>query len=258
MANGDLTITEEQVDGSLKKLTLVDAAKAFLKAADATAQAALLPVVPDSGGTFSGNVTFDGTANTAPNQTAAFGDYLMTRDLSDARYGFNRIMGVSEIAQLQASGTTVATLGGAPSVGSVLDGQLLLLPDSTSVTFRLPVGYRVAGSVRVISYWTDRVLSGSAGNVVVRAIPCTVKPTTNSGTQNLVNGTTVNTTFAAAYTGTPRFYVVDQTVDFASVSGIDSTDPLQIKAITFSRPGADASDTSTLGIYLTLVRIIQL
>lgn len=207
--------------------------------------------------TIAGNWTFNGIL-TAPNQTAGSGSNLMTRDLGDARWGFNRILGSAEIGQFQASGTTVTVLGGAPSVGSVLDAQLLLIPDSTSVTFRIPVGYRVSGNVRVISYWTDRGLSGSAGNVLVRAIPCTVKPTTNSSTQNLTNGTTVNATFSAAYTGTARFYVVDQTIDFGSVSGIDSTDPLQIKAITFSRPGADALDTSTLGIYLTLIRIIQL
>lgn len=40
-----------------------------------------------AGGTFSGNVTLNGTANTAPNQTAASGSSLMTRDLGDARYG---------------------------------------------------------------------------------------------------------------------------------------------------------------------------
>jgi hypothetical protein len=40
----------------------------------------------DGANTFSQNQTFSGTANTAPNQTAASGSSLMTRDLSDARY----------------------------------------------------------------------------------------------------------------------------------------------------------------------------
>lgn len=42
-------------------------------------------MAPLTGGTFSGNVTLNGTANTAPNQTAASGSSLMTRDLVDAR-----------------------------------------------------------------------------------------------------------------------------------------------------------------------------
>jgi hypothetical protein len=36
--------------------------------------------------TFTADQTFSGTANTAPNQTAASGSSLMTRDLGDARY----------------------------------------------------------------------------------------------------------------------------------------------------------------------------
>jgi hypothetical protein len=118
MANGDLTITEEQVDGSLKKLTLVDAAKAFLKAADATAQAALLPVVPDSGGTFSGNLTLNGTANTAPNQTAASGSSLMTRDLSDARYA-SALITASSTATISRNSTTTVTADSALVLPSV-------------------------------------------------------------------------------------------------------------------------------------------
>jgi hypothetical protein len=49
-------------------------------------------VVPDSGGTFSGNLTLNGTANTAPNQTAASGSSLMTRDLGDDRYSLSIIL----------------------------------------------------------------------------------------------------------------------------------------------------------------------
>lgn len=46
-------------------------------------------MAPLSGGTFSGNVTLNGTANTAPNQTAASGSSFMTRDLVDSRSGFH-------------------------------------------------------------------------------------------------------------------------------------------------------------------------
>ena len=41
--------------------------------------------LPLSGGTVTGNLTLNGTANTAPNQTAASGSSVMTRDLVDAR-----------------------------------------------------------------------------------------------------------------------------------------------------------------------------
>jgi len=40
-----------------------------------------------AGGTISGNLTLNGVSNLAPSQSASSGSSLMTRDLSDARYG---------------------------------------------------------------------------------------------------------------------------------------------------------------------------
>lgn len=51
----------------------------------ATRQYVPVDYVGKAGGTFTGNLTLNGTANTAPNQTAASGSSLMTRDLVDAR-----------------------------------------------------------------------------------------------------------------------------------------------------------------------------
>jgi len=51
----------------------------------ATRQYVPVDYVGKAGGTFTGNVTLNGTANAAPNQTAASGSSLMTRDLVDAR-----------------------------------------------------------------------------------------------------------------------------------------------------------------------------
>jgi hypothetical protein len=69
--------------------------------------------VPDASGTlplletantFSANQTLDGTNNTAPNQTAASGTSLMTRDLGDARYRqlYNRLL-TNQIINNQAT-----------------------------------------------------------------------------------------------------------------------------------------------------------
>lgn len=49
--------------------------------------------VPKAGGTFTGNLTLDGTANVAPNQTAVSGSSILNRDLSDARYA--RVIGAA-------------------------------------------------------------------------------------------------------------------------------------------------------------------
>lgn len=49
----------------------------------ATRQYVPVDYVGKAGGTFTGNLTLNGTANVAPNQTAASGSSLMTRDLVD-------------------------------------------------------------------------------------------------------------------------------------------------------------------------------
>jgi hypothetical protein len=62
MANGDFTITEEQADGSFKKITIPASGKAMLTAADAAAQQALLGIgaAPyNAGATVTGNIALD-------------------------------------------------------------------------------------------------------------------------------------------------------------------------------------------------------
>jgi hypothetical protein len=58
-----------------------------------------LPLL-ESANTYSANQTLDGTNNVAPNQTAASGSSLMTRDLGDARFLDPRFItgGITEIA----------------------------------------------------------------------------------------------------------------------------------------------------------------
>jgi hypothetical protein len=51
----------------------------------ATRQYVPVDYVGKTGGTFTGNLTLNGTANVAPNQTASSGSSLMTRDLADTR-----------------------------------------------------------------------------------------------------------------------------------------------------------------------------
>jgi hypothetical protein len=59
----------------------------------------------------SGNATLNGTANLAPSQTASSGSSLMTRDLSDARYGEAVRAGVSGVA-LTTNNTTLEDIAG--------------------------------------------------------------------------------------------------------------------------------------------------
>jgi hypothetical protein len=75
--------------------------------------------------TFSANQTLDGTNNTAPNQTAASGSSLMTRDLGDAR--FSRWENTHHIDNFTGA-----------SVGIVSGGSTTVRP--SDVTLRAPSG----------------------------------------------------------------------------------------------------------------------
>jgi hypothetical protein len=71
--------------------------------------------------TATGNITMSGTANTAPNQTAASGSSLMTRDLSDARYGGRTVLYLTNFVSVTNSTTPVDTpLSVALPVGNYL------------------------------------------------------------------------------------------------------------------------------------------
>jgi hypothetical protein len=213
--------------------------------------------------TFAQNQTLDGTNNVAPNQTAASGSSIMTRALVDARWSkwFNSI---ELVHYSNTTGGLFSTAAGAvatPVGWSPIFAQMVQVPDSNSAFF-LPVPFWVIGPVRVVSYWTDRNATngGSSGDIAVWTRPLARQPTTNSGTLNGEGGTQIQTVFTANYggSGQGRFYVVDQTIDFATVSGIDGTEPLQIKLLEFQRRGGDATDTSTDVISLAGVHVFVL
>lgn len=90
--------------------------------------------VPDASGTlplletantFSANQTLDGTNNVAPNQTAASGSSLMTRDLVDARFVTPRnrfdvthFFGVQGAGAFQTAGTSAVATFAVSSIGN--------------------------------------------------------------------------------------------------------------------------------------------
>jgi hypothetical protein len=145
-------------------------------------------------------------------------------------------------------------------VGSV-NTQSVIVTNANN-TFSLVLPHDVSSSVSVISYWTDRNLtnSGSTGNIAVWTRPQYFKLTTNSNTRTVNDGTQIQTTFTANYggSGNSRVYIVQQTVDFTTVTGYpDSEDPLGIKVVQFSRRGGDASDTSNDSINCTGVYVYE-
>jgi hypothetical protein len=204
-----------------------------------------------------GNATFSGTANLAPSQTADSGSSLMTRDLSDARYSFSRWYDANDLLSgAQAVGVNPLVTGNAS--GSIVSATLVTV-SNIATKFMLPVDYRVSGEVKVVSYWTDRtaINSGTTGDIAVWTFPFVVQPTTDTTTRGDVNGTQIKNTFTANYggSGDSRFYVMEQTLNFATVTGISATNPMQLKWVEFQRRGGDASDTSNDNIYLSGVHI---
>jgi hypothetical protein len=205
----------------------------------------------------SGDATMNGTASAAPNQTASSGASLMTRDLSDARYSFSRWYDANDlISGAQTVGVNPLVTGNGS--GHIV-GATLVTVSNINTKFMLPVDYRVSGEVKVVSYWTDRgaTNSGTNGDIAVWAFPFVVQPTTDTTTNGYVLGTTIKNTFTANYggSGNSRFYVMEQTLNFATVTNISATNPMQLKWVEFQRRGADASDTSGDNIYLSGVHI---
>jgi hypothetical protein len=203
------------------------------------------------------DVALGGTANTAPSQTASSGSSLMTRDLSDARYSFSRWYGANEIL----SGAQVVSAN--PLISGNAQGHpvsaTLVTVSNSNTKFMLPVDYRVSGSVKVVSYWTDRTLtnSGTNGDIAVWTFPFVVEPVSNTQTNGIVSGTQIQSTFTANYGGNPnfRYYVMEQTVNFATVTNISATNPMQLKWVELQRRAGDATDTSSDSIYLSGVHI---
>jgi len=73
----------------------------------------------DASNTFAQNQTLDGTNNVAPNQTAASGSSLLTRDLGDARYG-QTFLARTTATQTVSNNTTMqaSTQGGTLTLGA--------------------------------------------------------------------------------------------------------------------------------------------
>lgn len=207
--------------------------------------------------TFTQNQTLEGTNNVAPNQTAASGSSIMTRDLVEKRW--SRWFTSIELTYLNniTSGAFFNPTGN--SSGHPFNAFLVQIPD-VNTAFSLPVPWQTVGQIRAISYWTDRGATngGVTGNIAVWTRPMSWTVTTNSQTRSTPVGTQIQTVFTANYGGggQARYYVVDQTVNFGTVSGIDGTDPLQIKTVQIERRGTDATDTSTDNIWLAGVHLI--
>ena len=204
-----------------------------------------------------GNATLNGVDNLAPSQTASSGSSLMTRDLSDDRYSFSRWYDANDLLS-GAQNVGVNPLATGNASGSIVSATLVTV-SNVNTKFMLPVDYRVSGEVKVVSYWTDRTLTngGTTGDIAVWTMPFVVQPTTDTTTRGDVSGTQIQNTFTANYGGggDSRFYVMEQTLNFATVTGISATNPMQLKWVELQRRGADASDTSNDNIYLSGVHI---
>jgi hypothetical protein len=204
------------------------------------------------------DVALGGTLNTAPSQTnAASASSLMTRGLSDARYSFSQWYTGYELLALDNTTTTLKTLLSGNASGGIFDNQMVTIPDGNT-KFNLPIDWRTTGQVKVVSYWSDRGatnVGGTNANIAIFCLPCSRIPTNNTTDSGSVTGTQVTTTFTANYGGAGRYYIVEQTLDFATVSGINATNPLQVKFVELQRRGTDAADTSTNTIWLSGVHI---
>jgi hypothetical protein len=181
----------------------------------------------------------------------------MTRDLSDARYSFSRWYDANDLLS-GAQNVGVNPLSTGNASGHIVNA-ILVTVSNVNTKFMLPVDYRVSGEVKVVSYWTDRGLTngGANGDIAVWTFPFVVQPTTDTTTNGDVSGTIIKNTFTANYggSGDSRFYVMEQTLNFATVTGISATNPMQLKWVEFQRRAADASDTSNDNIFLSGVHV---
>jgi len=212
---------------------------------------------PTNALTFTNSVTVSGTNNLAPSQVASSGSSLMTRDLSDDRYSFSRWYDANNLlAGAQNVGVNPFVSGNA--AGHVVNA-ILVTVSNVITKFMLPIDYRINGEVKVVSYWTDRNLTngGTNGDIAVWALPFVAQPTDNTTTNGLINGALIQNTFTANYggSGNVRFYVIEQTLNFATVTNISATNPMQLKWIELQRRGSDATDTSSDSIYLSGVHV---
>jgi hypothetical protein len=206
--------------------------------------------------TASNDVVLIGASNTASNQTASSGANLMTRDLSDARYSFSRWYSAVDLVYLDNTTGSLKSTSSGNGSGNPISAQGVQIPDSVGA-FNLPIDWRISGLVKVVSYWSDRVytnVGATNATITVQSFPRTSLPidNTTTNTQNL--GTGITNTFTANYggSGDSRYYIVEQTVDFGTVTNISGTNPMQIKTIQISR---NTNDSSTNIIMLNGIHV---
>jgi hypothetical protein len=103
----------------------------------------------------------------------------------------------------------------------------------------LPVDYRISGQVKVVSYWTDRGATnngGTNGDIAVWShhLLCSQQPTRQQTAQAAQQ---LRTRFYRQLwrERLSRFYVMEQTLNFATVTGISATNPMQLKWVEFQR-----------------------
>ena len=152
---------------------------------------------------------------------------------------------------------SLSTNGNGPS--SNAQGVLMI---NAGGKFNLVLPHDISPSVSVISYFTDRGFtnSGVTGDIAIWTQPFLIRVTTNSSTRTTAGGTLIKTVFTANYGGggNARAYIVQQTVDFNTVSGYpDVNDPTIIKLIEFQRRATDATDTSNDSITCTGVYVYE-
>ena len=169
----------------------------------------------------------------------------------------------TSIELIHSNDTTGALLASQSTNGNVgaTNAQGVAVTNANN-KFMLVLPHDISPSVSVISYFTDRVFtnSGVAGDIAIWTVPRLVSITTNSATRTAADGTQIKTVFTANYggSGSSRRYIVEQTVDFNTVSGYpDGNDPLGIKTLRFQRRGGDASDTSNDSINCTGVYVYE-
>ena len=140
--------------------------------------------VAKAGGTFAGNVTLNGTANTAPNQTAASGSSLMTRDLGDARYGIDGNMvamtGGRSAANKQAWERLVSTLSGNGTAATLTltanlpadpTGKLVAIWNSTPATWNGLYVVAAWNGSNTLTLTTTKTATYTSGGRVALAFP---------------------------------------------------------------------------------------
>ena len=162
-------------------------------------------MAPLSGGTFTGNVTLNGTANTAPNQTAASGSSLMTRDLVYASIRSKEIKTYGG-GELPVFTTYTGANPGSTSAGAY---GLMAVAPAGGIGFNIPVPLGWGASVLVTAGWSCRSINnGSPSNILARCNPLW------GGT----TGTTSDVVVTLPYDGVGTIIEASHTLDFSTTT----------------------------------------